>query len=134
MPTTPIPQGQDGPPLSRWTLTWLAEGPPAARILVHRVWSALTELQRSGRHPDPDALSALLNQLLDHQPSPTGRCRTCPRRHSHHWWNWQHPHFPCSLWTTIDFRLHEPLRGNRWPAPSRVLPDDNGGSNSGHQG
>jgi hypothetical protein len=90
MSTAPIPR-EEGPQLPAQTLVWLAERrTPAGRLLVHRVWSTLTELQRSGRHPNPNALAALLAQLLEHQPSPrTGRCRACPRRH-----NWHRPASP----------------------------------------
>ena len=92
MSTPPIPQGQERPPLSTQTLTWLAEQPPAARTLVHRVWTTLTDLQQSGRHPNPSALATLLTELLTHQPSTrTGRCRACPRHHSWHpWYNWRY--------------------------------------------
>jgi len=124
MSTPPIPREQEGPQLSVQTLTWLAERPtPAARTLVHRVWSTLTELQRSGRHPNPHALSALLAQLLEHQPSPrTGRCRACPRHHSWHpWWSWQHPRFPCQVWITTDLTLRDPFRGTR-PHPRKSPP------------
>ncbi|MGH3832624.1 MAG: hypothetical protein ACRDRS_19660 [Pseudonocardiaceae bacterium] len=118
MPTAPIPREQDRPQLSARTLAYLAERPPIARTLVHRVWSTLTKLQRSGRHPNPSALAALLAQLLEHQPSRTGRCHVCPRRHSWHpWWSWQrrwqHPHFPCPVWTTTDFQLQRPFHSTR---------------------
>jgi hypothetical protein len=111
MPTPPTPPGQQEPQLAPQTLTWLAERPtPAARILIHRVWNTLLELQRSGCHPNPTALSALIAQLLEHQPSPrTGHCRACP----HHSWRrrWQRPRFPCMLWITTDLTLRDPFRG-----------------------
>ena len=68
------------------TLACLAERHIGVRMLVHRVWTTRTDLQRSGHHSNPRALTALLTQLLDHQPSYTGRCRACPRRHSWHPW------------------------------------------------
>jgi hypothetical protein len=115
MSTAPIPRGQEGPPLSAQTLAWLAEQPPAARTLVHRVWTTLTDRQQSGHHPNPSALAALLAKLLEHQPSPrTGRCRACPRRHSWHH-RWQRPHFPCPIWITTDLQLQDPFRGTRRP-------------------
>lgn len=108
MPTPPIPQEQDRLRLSARTLAYLAEGPPITRTLVHRVWNALTEPHHSGRHPNPRALATLLAQLLEHEPSRTGRCRVCPRRYSG--WNWRRPRFPCPVWTTIDFQLQDPFR------------------------
>lgn len=116
MPTAPTPREQEKPPLSPQTLAWLVERPtPAARKLVYRVWATLTELQRSGHHPNPRALAALAAQLLEHQPSPrTGRCHACPRRRSWHpYWNWQHPHFPCIVWITTDLKLHGPFPNTR---------------------
>ena len=121
MPPAPTPRGPEKPPLSPQTLAWLAERPtPAARKLVYRVWATLTELQRSGRHPNPSALAALASQLLEHQPSPrTGCCRACPRRHSWHpWWSWQHPHFPCMVWISTDLTLHGLFRSTR-PQPPK---------------
>jgi hypothetical protein len=121
MSTAPTPRGQEGPPLSAQTLAWLTERPPGVRALVHRVWSTITDLQRSGRHPSSSALAALLAELLEHQPSTrTGRCRACPRRHSWHpWWSWQHrwqrPHLPCIVWITTDLKLH----GRPSPCSSR---------------
>jgi hypothetical protein len=119
MPTPPIPRRQDGPGLSAQTLAWLAERPtPAARTLVYRVWSTLTELERSGRHLNPQQLSALLVQLLEHQPSPhTGRCHACPRHSWRHSWRrrWQRPRFPCQVWIITDLRLHDPHRV--WSSP-----------------
>jgi hypothetical protein len=113
MPTPPIPRGQEGPQLSEQTLTWLAGRPtPAARLLVDRVWTTLTERLRSGRHSNPRALDALITQLLEHQPSPrTGRCLACP----HYSWRhrWQRPRFPCMVWITTDLTLRDPFRSTR---------------------
>jgi hypothetical protein len=109
MPTAAIPRGQQGPPLPARTLAVLTERPPAVRALVHRVWTTLTELHQSGRHPHPRALAALLADVIDHQPSRTGRCRAYPRCHRWHpRWSWQRPLFPCIIWITTDFTLHGP--------------------------
>jgi len=109
----PTPREHEEPQLSPQTLTWLAERPtPAARTLVHRVWTTLLELQRSGRHPNPRALAALIAQLLEHQPSPrTGRCRACRHRSWRH--RWQRPRFPCQVWITTDLTLRNPFRSTR---------------------
>lgn len=116
MSSAAIPREQQGPPLPARTLAVLAERPPAVRVLVQRVWTSLTELHRSGRHPHPHALAALLSDLIEHQPSRTGRCRACPRRHRWHpSWSWQRPLFPCIVWITTDVTLH----GSPLPCTSR---------------
>jgi hypothetical protein len=78
--------------LSPRTVAWLAER-PHARVLVRSVWDMLAELERANHHPG--TIAALRRVLVDHQPTPTGRCRTCRRR------TWRRRRFPCVVWHQI---------------------------------
>ncbi|MGH3872537.1 MAG: hypothetical protein ACRDSR_13695 [Pseudonocardiaceae bacterium] len=93
---TPRPVGGAMPHLPTRTRDWLAEH-PRARNVVHSVWDRLTELQRAGH--DPGALDALRSVLSHHQPTPAGRCRTCPRVTGR-----RRP-FPCIVWHQIRIQL-----------------------------
>lgn len=78
--------------LSARTVAWLADH-VHARKLVRSVWDGLGELQRAGHHPG--AIAALRHILSHHQPTSTGRCRTCRRR------IWRRPPFPCIVWHQV---------------------------------
>ena len=82
--------------LSPRTVDWLT-GHPHARRFVRSVWDTLTELERSGQYPG--AIDALRRVLTQHQPTATGRCRTCRRV------TWRRPAFPCTVWHQIRFDL-----------------------------
>ncbi|MGH3974890.1 MAG: hypothetical protein ACRDS9_16410 [Pseudonocardiaceae bacterium] len=69
--------------------------------LTGSVWAKLTELERAGHHPD--TLAALRRVLACHQPTPTGRCRTCRRGSWRHLWRSQP--FPCVIWHQIRSEL-----------------------------
>ncbi len=104
-PTLPPPRGNDPAAspapmpevdaelhLSPRTVAWLADQPHARRF-VRSVWDKLTELERSGQYPG--ALDALRRVLTYHQPTSTGRCRTCARVRGR-----RRP-FPCVVWHQI---------------------------------
>jgi hypothetical protein len=95
-PTTPMPTGDATLHLSTRTVTWLANQPHARR-LVRSVWDTLTELERAGQHPE--AIAALRRVLTYHQPTPAGRCRTCPRFTWRHLW--RRRAFPCMVWHQV---------------------------------
>lgn len=78
------------------TVVWLADHPDA-RQFVGSVWGKLTELERSGQYPG--VIGALRCVLVYHQPTATGRCRTCPRVAGR-----RRP-FPCIVWHRIHFDL-----------------------------
>ena len=82
------------------TVARLADQPHARRV-VRSVWDKITELERAGHHPD--TLATLRNVLTSHQPSPTGRCRTCRRRTWRHLW--RRPTFPCMVWHQVRNKL-----------------------------
>ena len=82
--------------LSPRTVAWLADH-PQARQFVGSVWAKLTELERAGQFPA--AIDALRRVLTDHQPTSTGRCRTCRRVTGR-----RRP-FPCIVWHQIRFDL-----------------------------
>ncbi len=88
-------RGVDGTHLSAQTMACLAER-PLARALVDSVWNTLTELERAGQHPGP--IAALRRVLTHHQPTSTGRCRTCRRV------TWRR-RFPCIVWYQIQGEL-----------------------------
>jgi hypothetical protein len=91
-PTTPIPEVDTTLHLSTRTLDWLADHPQARRF-VNSVWDTLTELERSGHYSG--AINALRRMLTRHQPTATGRCRTCRRL------TWRRQPFPCLVWHQI---------------------------------
>jgi hypothetical protein len=93
---TPTPSVEVALDLPAQTVTWLAEH-PHHRTFVRSVWDTLTEWERAGQHSEP--LAALRSVLLDHQPTPAGRCRVC-RRFS---WRrlWRRRRFPCIVWHQI---------------------------------
>lgn len=78
---------------------WLADHPCAERV-VQSVWDALTDLEQSCDHPGP--ITALRRVLIDHQPTPTGRCRACRR------WRGRRRRFPCIVWHQIHVALQTP--------------------------
>lgn len=78
--------------LSPWTAAWLA-GQPHSRKLVRSVWDTLAALEGAGH--DPGAIAALRRVLTCHQPTPSGRCRTCRS------WTWRRSPFPCIVWHQI---------------------------------
>lgn len=82
--------------LSPRAVAWLADH-PQARQFVGSVWDKLTELERAGQFPG--ALDALRRVLTNHQPTSTGRCRTCRRVTGR-----RRP-FPCIVWHQIRFDL-----------------------------
>ncbi|MGH3887429.1 MAG: hypothetical protein ACRDSZ_12830 [Pseudonocardiaceae bacterium] len=82
--------------LSARTLAWLAEHPPARR-LVDSVRDTLIELQRAGCPRGP--IAALRRVLTHHQPTPGGRCCTC------RWGIVRRRHFPCVVWCQIHGEL-----------------------------
>jgi hypothetical protein len=90
--TTPRPRVDVTPQLSDRTVAWLANHPHARR-LVRSVWDTLVELERAGQHPAP--IDALRRVLTYHQPTATGRCRTCRR------WTGRRRRFPCIVWHQI---------------------------------
>ncbi len=90
--TTPMPRVDAMLHLSTQTVAWLADH-PRARQFVGSVWDKLTELERAGHHPG--AIDALRHVLINHQPTPAGRCRTC--RH----WTARRRSFPCIVWHQI---------------------------------
>jgi hypothetical protein len=98
-PTTsppPTPTADVTRQLSTQTLNWLANHPHARR-LVRSVWDKLTELERSGQHPE--AIDALRRVLTHHQPTASGRCRACRR------WTGRRRRFPCIVWHQIHGEL-----------------------------
>jgi len=94
--TTPMPTADATRQLSTQTLNWLANHPHARRI-VRSVWDKLTELERSGQHPE--AIDALRRVLTHHQPTAAGRCRACRR------WTGRRRRFPCIVWHQIHGEL-----------------------------
>jgi hypothetical protein len=76
--TTPRPNATLQLPAQ--ALDWLAKD-SRARSVVHSVWDMLTELQRAGQYPG--TINALRRVLTQHQPTSTGRCRTC------RYWGWR---------------------------------------------
>lgn len=90
--TTPIPRVDVTLQLSTRTLVWLADQ-PHARQVVRSVWEKLAELERAGYHPG--AIAALRRVLIRHQPTLTGRCRTCRR------FTWCRRAFPCIVWHQV---------------------------------
>jgi hypothetical protein len=66
---------------------------PHARWFVGSVWNKLTDLERSGQYPG--AIAALRRVLTHHQPTSTGRYRTCRRM------TWHRRPFPCIVWHQI---------------------------------
>ncbi|MGH3753424.1 MAG: hypothetical protein ACRDRP_12135 [Pseudonocardiaceae bacterium] len=72
----PTPRTDATSHLPTRTVAWLADQPHARRV-IRSVWDTLAELERAGHHPDP--LAALRDVLTPHQPTATGRCRTCSR-------------------------------------------------------
>jgi hypothetical protein len=82
--------------LSPQTVAWLGDH-PQARQFVGSVWAKLTELERAGQFPA--AIDALRRVLTNHQPTSTGRCRTCRRVTGR-----RRP-FPCIVWHQIRFDL-----------------------------
>ncbi|MGH3753105.1 MAG: single-stranded DNA-binding protein [Pseudonocardiaceae bacterium] len=75
--------------LSPRAVAWLADHPHAYRF-VRSVRDTLTELHRAGQCPE--AINALRRILSPHQPTATGRCRTCRR------WAGRRCRFPCLVW------------------------------------
>lgn len=90
--TMPMPRMYAALDLSSRTVAWLADH-PAARQFVGSVWDKLTDLERSGHYPG--AIDALRRVLTHHQPTSTGRCRTCARVTGR-----RRP-FPCIVWHQI---------------------------------
>jgi hypothetical protein len=78
--------------LSVRTAAWLADH-SQDRKLVNSVWNTLAELEAAGHHPRP--IAALRRVLAYHQPTATGRCRTCRR------WKFRRRRFPCIVWHQI---------------------------------
>ena len=108
--TRPMPGVDAELHLSTRTMAWLADHPHARRF-VRSVWDKLTELERSGQYPG--AIDALRGVLTRHQPTSTGRCRTCRRM------AWRRRPFPCIVWHQIRFDLLGLLAGggrHRQPA------------------
>ena len=101
---TPIPRVDATRQLSTQTVAWLANHPPA-RKLVRSVWDKLTELERADQHPE--AIAALRRVLTYHQPTSAGRCRNCRR------WTWRRPPFPCVVWHQVRGELLGPDAGRR---------------------
>lgn len=94
--TTPMPRVTATRQLPTRTLDWLADH-PRARRLIRSVWDTLNELERAGHHHG--AIAALRSILTHHQPTSTGRCRTCRR------WTWRRPPFPCIVWLQVRDKL-----------------------------
>ena len=110
--TTQIPQVDVTLQLSARTVAWLADR-PRARELVDSVWDKLAELEQAGHHLG--TIAALRFVLIHHQPpSPTGRCRTCPR----YTWRrlWRRRPFPCMVWRQVRGELLGPLASGSRPA------------------
>jgi hypothetical protein len=95
--------------LSARTVAWLADH-VHARKLIRSVSDILGELQQAGHHPG--AIAVLRHILSRHQPTSTGRCRTCRR------WIWRRPPFPCIVW----HQVRRELLG-RLPTPTVPLDD-----------
>jgi hypothetical protein len=116
---TPMPTVDATLPPPTRTRAWLAEH-PQARQFVRSVWDTLTELERSGHYPS--AIHALRRVLTHHQPTATGRCRTCARIRGR-----RRP-FPCIVWHQIHCDLlglfagtgrhRQPARQDSSPHPS----------------
>jgi hypothetical protein len=93
---TPTPGVEVALDLPAQTVAWLAEH-PHDRTFVRSVWDTLTEWEHAGQQPEP--LAALRSVLLDHQPTPAGRCRVCRRFSWRHLW--RRRRFPCIVWHQI---------------------------------
>ncbi|MBV9029006.1 MAG: hypothetical protein JO364_01585 [Pseudonocardiales bacterium] len=108
--TTATPGMDAALPLSTRTLAWLAEH-PHARGFARSVWDRLTERERAGHRPD--TITALRWVLVDHRPTPGGRCRACRR------WRGRRRRFPCIVWHEV----HGELLGLfPWGRPPLSLP------------
>lgn len=84
------------PPESALTAAWLVDH-PRAHTMVRSVWDILADLEQAGHHPG--LITALRRILIHHQPTPTGRCRTCRR------WRGRRRRFPCIVWHQIHTAL-----------------------------
>ncbi len=113
-PATPTLTKDAALHLTPRTLAWLADHPQARR-LVRAVWNKLTELDQASHHSG--AIDALRRVLDPHQPTATGRCRTCARTAGR-----RRP-FPCLVWHEIHLGLLGVLASSGCHRPSTEGPE-----------